>query len=84
MVKEVVETQQKAEDEEEMEGPVNAKGESFVGHNGNKGHVGIEEGAEEAYAGKQEVRPSPSAPQNRDQGKAKQDDKSQKRRNDVC
>ena len=66
-----------AENEEEMDRPVNAEGELLVGQNGNKGHVGVEEGAEETDAGKQDVRPLPSASQKRDQGKAKQDNKSQ-------
>ncbi len=55
----------------------------LIGQNGNKGHVGIEKGAEEADTGKQDVRPFPSALQERDQGEAKQDDKSQKRRDDI-
>ena len=50
-----------AEDEEEMDHPVDAEGEALVGQNGNKGHVGVEEGAKKTDAGKQDVRPLPPA-----------------------
>ena len=54
-----------AEDEEEMDRPVDAKGQPLIGQNGNEGHIGIEERAEQADAGKQDVRPLPPAPQER-------------------
>src|SRR3989339_2002517 len=72
-----------AKDEKEMDCPVDAEGEPLDGQNGNKDHVGVEKGAKKADAGKQYVCPLPSALQERDQGEAEQDNKSQKRRDDI-
>ena len=73
-----------AENEEEMDRPVNAEGKLFVGQNGNKGHVDVEEGTQKTDAGKQDVRPLFSTPKKRYQRETEQDDKSQNWRDDVC
>jgi hypothetical protein len=69
--------------EEKVDGSVHVEGDALVGQHVNKGHVGIENGAEKTNRGKQDIDPLAAAPKNGKGGKPEEDRKTEKRRKNV-